>query len=985
MKKSYSLKTRLIISMALLVLVQSLALTLALSFSQVFVMLDAEAFRLFNNTTSARTVTFDTHVGSLVSNMAEATNSLNTSLTDMAKKSNVPAKHIATDNLLYSQAVLDAAEVLIEILYENSVTGAFFVLNSSNANPQDPNAHSSVYIRNSTPGEYNASNSSLLLEVGPIALSSEYQVTTSISWDLDVRFSQDPEQSAFFYKPFLAAEQIKRAEIERYGYWSAPGSILDNNQQAVYYTMPLIDQDGNAYGILGIEISLVHFTQEYLPNIDLPYQNSFYAIAAMSGDNSPIDWFIPSGPLAQVYLQSDTQLEFSPLASTDLHTTQLEGLGPMYCSIQPVTIYSRNSPFIHENWSLIGFVSQASLHESSSSVRNTLVISIVITTALAFAAIFFLVYLSTRKISGLSAYVNSLSPTQDIHFQRTGLREIDELTSAVEKLNQNVINASKTTSRILELSLLPIGGFEVSTQTHMVNPTEFICRLLEIPAGTTLTIPQWEEHFQNLTAQPFEEYENVYKYQDVDGYPLWLRILTTATDSGIIGVVLDVTKDIEERMRMAHELDYDTLTQLYNRRAFRREAELKIEAQPEKIGAMIFADLDNLKYINDTFGHDIGDRLIIRAGEMFRQFSSIGGVVARFSGDEYAIYLHGFDSQEEARTLIHHQFKVNETYSLTTPDGSAHRVRCSSGIAWYPQDSTSISDLLRLSDFAMYEAKNTRKGTIFEFSNDSYKKNAYLFENREAIYRLLDDALIRFAFQPIVDLRTGEIFAYEALMRPMLEDFKSPLEVLNMAAAQSKLGQLERLVMMTAMQAIFEREKEFGHAKVFINSIPSQVLSSEDHMLLKRRYEGIFNRVVIEITEAENDSPQQLESKVNFFRECGMQLAIDDFGSGYSNEIRILSMQPNIVKIDIGMIQGIHENVDKQQLVSNIISFCHPKGIKLIAEGVEDIADLAELIRLDMDYVQGYFTGRPAFEIGDISDGVKKQILELQTDRMSVY
>ena len=112
-----------------------------------------------------------------------------------------------------------------------------------------------------------------------------------------------------------------------------------------------------------------------------------------------------------------------------------------------------------------------------------------------------------------------------------------------------------------------------------------------------------------------------------------------------------------------------------------------------------------------------------------------------------------------------------------------------------------------------------------------------------------------------------------------------------------------------------------------------------------------------------------------------MKLALDDFGSGYSNELRILSMEPDIVKIDMGLIQGISHNQDKQKLVKNIISFAHSKGIELVAEGVEDQADLSWLVWADVDHVQGFYTGKPRFELSDIAYGVKNEILSLNKQK----
>lgn len=976
-KKSLSLRIQIFGWMALLVLLQSGALLSALSFSNVFMMLDAEAFRLFSSATATRGQAYNASVSEVVANMASQTEQVGQVLQSITAESGIEANSLYADPATYDKAVDAGVEALMSLLGSARVSGAFIVFaQQEDEMTSEDHTHAAIYIRNTATGDYGGSASSYQLEVGPSAVSQRYKLANSINWQLSMRIGQG---SSFYHKPVWAAQQYPGAEWERYGYWSTPFVILDDNQTIVSYTMPILDADRSLYGVLGIEISSSLLAQYYLPSTDIPYNNSFLAVASLKDNVMDLSWFIPNSPLAQVHLQQEGSLTFSPVAGTNLYKTDLTSLGAMYCAVEPLVMYSRNSPFYDESWVLVGFVPQTVLHETSSGIRNTLFLSIIATTTVAFAAIILMTFLITRKISGLSRYVRSLSPYMDIHFTRTGIKEIDDLTAAVEMLNKSVMNASQTTSKILELSLMPIGGFEVANATQHVVLTEYIYRLMGIEPGKQVTRDEWARFYEKLVEDPAPEYENVYRVAR-DSRVQWLRIHVAQTETGIVGVVMDISKDIEERRRLAHELDYDMLTHLYNRVAFKREVFHRITKEPDKIGVMIFSDLDNLKYINDTYGHEMGDRLIIRAGEMFAEFERYGGIASRISGDEFAVYLHGYETKNEARVIVSGQYEKNESFYLHTPDGTDQKIRFSSGLAFYPDDSDNVTDLLKLSDFAMYEAKHNRKGSLFEFNSESYRQNAYLLENREAINRLLDEALIRFAYQPIVDARSGEIYAYEALMRPLLHNFKSPVEILSVAAAQSKLSQLERMVIRSAFEEVFSYHNVLGDRKIFINSIPSQKLGLEDLAYLEARFSQIFGNVVVEITEAENDSPQQFADKLSFIRKHKIGLAIDDFGSGYSNEVRILSLEPDIVKIDIQLISHIDMDVDKQKLVNNLISFCHPKNIRLVAEGVERREELHKLIELDIDYIQGYYTGKPKFGLYPIEPEVTEEIVAMRRE-----
>lgn len=721
MKKTWTLRRQLNILLALIVIFQSLALVFALFISRVYFMLDAEAVRLLNNTTETRAETFDTSVGQMIAGLADESKQLSTRMTDLAQQTGSTPQAIYRDDIAYNESAQIASDALVSILKQDRVTGAFFILNGSNAEKANGQAHSAVYIRNTTPDSEETANYSL--EIGPTAVAKSYGMATSIRWDLDMKENEDGSQFDFYEKPFWAGTAYKGSEIERFGYWTKPIDLLKDNQQVVCYTLPVLDQDGNPYGVLGVEIDMPYFSQYYLPDSDLLYHNSFYVIAGMHDQALDLNWFIPGGVLAKTYLKSGEQLPMKALKDEGISETTLNDLGAMYSSMRELKVYSENSPFVDENWTLACFVPSQVLMENSQSVREKLFASIAITTLLAFSGVFVLVYFFTRKISRLSEYVSGLSPYDEIQFKPTGMREIDDLTSAVELFNQSLVTASQTTSKILELSLLPIGGYEVLDSSRNVILTDFLYWLLHIEPGIPVSKEEWKACLNRLRANPMEDHANIYRYDDEQRETqLWLRIIEAKQPSGVVGVVQDVSTEIEENRRLVNELDYDALTHLYSRTALKREVNRKLREKPDKIGAMIFMDLDNLKYINDSFGHEVGDRLIVRAGEIFRYFEPFGGIISRISGDEFAVYLHDFDHPDQVRDIIREFHDQKESFCLRTPDGESRRIRFSSGIAWYPQDADNVTELLKLSDFAMYEAKNTEKGRLFEFNREYYEQ-----------------------------------------------------------------------------------------------------------------------------------------------------------------------------------------------------------------------------------------------------------------------
>ncbi len=437
-------------------------------------------------------------------------------------------------------------------------------------------------------------------------------------------------------------------------------------------------------------------------------------------------------------------------------------------------------------------------------------------------------------------------------------------------------------------------------------------------------------------------------------------------------------KSKELKINSVRDDEFDFLTGTYTKRAFERKFQEKIKAYPNAVGGMLFIDIDNLKYINDNYGHDIGDKFILKMSEILNYFHEFDGMVSRISGDEFLVYLHDtHGSEDELLEVFKGLYKYSENYEIMTPDGMAHKIRFTCGVSWYPKDGTDFTKLYKFADFALYEAKNNQRGSLFEFSEKAYDKQFFSIQNSDAINKFIEEKLIHFAYQPIVDLKTGEVFAYEALMRSKMENFKNPYEILRVATKQAKLPQLEALVAFTVYEDIAQNEEAIGGRKIFLNSIPSQVLDFEDGELLAKKYSKYFKQVVVEITEEENENQVNMDRKLEFCKHFGIGIAVDDFGNGFSNEVRVIEIVPDIVKIDMRLIQGIHKNSDKQYIVANIVKFCRDRGIKVVAEGIEEKEELEYIIKLGIEYVQGYYLGKPEFGYNDIPKNIKEEILEL--------
>ena len=228
-----------------------------------------------------------------------------------------------------------------------------------------------------------------------------------------------------------------------------------------------------------------------------------------------------------------------------------------------------------------------------------------------------------------------------------------------------------------------------------------------------------------------KESEDVRLYQiSRNGANRYLRLKIVKTEHGNeTGVLLDVSEEVEKQRRLELERDYDQLTELYNRGAFRKNTESLLDSGTLSCAAMVMWDLDNLKYVNDTYGHEMGDRYIKLFADQLKQLVALGAIVERHSGDEFMAFLCG-ENEEQIRTEIQKFFAAARNVALKVDEDYELPLRASAGITWYPRQARDFLTLSRYADFAMYMSKHSTKGVLQEFDFSSYQKNAYLLSGR---------------------------------------------------------------------------------------------------------------------------------------------------------------------------------------------------------------------------------------------------------------
>ncbi len=446
-------------------------------------------------------------------------------------------------------------------------------------------------------------------------------------------------------------------------------------------------------------------------------------------------------------------------------------------------------------------------------------------------------------------------------------------------------------------------------------------------------------------------------------------------DDSIVGAVQDYTSRILAQIKREDEKELDPLTRLYTRNAFMHRAEEAIAKDEGKVGVMFYIDLGDVGIVNHSFGHEYGDLYIKRAAEHIRLTFPSRSLVARIYGDELLAFDYGLMEKDDG-----YAEKIAKELSearVTMPNGEVKKAEATCGYAWYTADSDSIEQLVGFAYNALREAKKSGRGTALSFDRRAYFNTVSHIRKHQAFDALVDKNLLHYEFQPIVDVRGGRIFAYEALMRPDMEEFHSPLDVLSAARGCGKLQKVEELTHTNVFEWIASNEHALNGRKIFFNTIPNQFVLDDEHPELLKLFMRYGRHTVMEITEEEPISSSFLDNKAHIVRKFSGNIALDDYGVGYSNNNVLLLLTPGFVKIDMSLISNIHQLERKKLLVENIVGYCKKMGVKTIAEGVEEIGEAEEVVKMGVDYVQGYYIARPGPKIDEPSLREKERIAAL--------
>ena len=471
-----------------------------------------------------------------------------------------------------------------------------------------------------------------------------------------------------------------------------------------------------------------------------------------------------------------------------------------------------------------------------------------------------------------------------------------------------------------------------------------------------------------------------YRIRRKDGRYVWLESLTEPIRDAAGAIVrLQVTsRDVTERQAVEDELHrrahHDALTGVANRLLFTLRLDALVEAArqgAEADFAVLYLDLDRFKAINDTFGHEAGDTLLVAVARRLEAATRPCDTVARIGGDEFAVLLAGVRTPAEAEAAA---ARVDAALRVPVEVGGAERdVTASIGVARGHGGHATSGELLREADLAAYAAKAagragpSRAGGWAVFTPALREASDRRLRLEADLARAVERGELRVAYQPLVELAGGALHGVEALVRwqhPTL-GLLAPDAFVAIAEETGVIGELDRWVMAEGLAQLGRWEAALGRPLDLALSVNCSARDLHeprfaDGVRALVADAGRDVRLTLEITESLLvDDPRRAAAVLQALSHDGVRLAMDDFGTGYSSLSVVHALPVDVVKVDRAFVQRMLEDDTAHEMVRTVVGFARALGTEIVAEGIETPAQLDALRALGCDYGQGYLFARP--------------------------
>lgn len=551
------------------------------------------------------------------------------------------------------------------------------------------------------------------------------------------------------------------------------------------------------------------------------------------------------------------------------------------------------------------------------------------------------------------------------------------------RANQNVNRLAESQARLQMLKIavdsLPIGITFSDVEGIIIysNPAEAQMHGYEVSEliGKEARKFSTGDHSRPITSEQLKELgvwhrESVNVRKNGEEFPAQLTSISVRdTEAGYLGIIT-TCEDISYRKvaeKKIHQLAYyDVVTGLPNRGMFLERLHQSLaqaQRDHDKVN-LIFLDLDNFKDVNDTLGHDVGDKLLRSVAERLSACMRDSDVLARLGGDEFVVVCPSVARQDCVATVVQRILAIFvDPFEI---EGRQIYSSASIGIAVYPDDSQDASTLFRCADTAMYQAKNDGRAQFRFFSAELNQKITQRVALENSLRQGLERQEFFLHYQPLWDIKTSKMAGIEVLLRWQSSDYglMQPAAFISLLEDSGLINGVGEWVLRTACLQMREWTMvEHRTLKMAVNISGKQLKHPKFlEMLTTIIQETGVDPTNLELEFTESVIMENVENTVEIFRklkEMGIQLSIDDFGTGYSSLNYLKHFPVDRIKIDRAFVTDVHHNTSDSAIIEAIVSMAQSLNLRVVAEGVENSDQLHSLTKLGCDEVQGFYLAMP--------------------------
>lgn len=849
---------------------------------------------------------------------------------------------------------------IIAMMKRTQANGAFIILENNLENGDNELAREGIYLVNqSVNGE-----ETIKIAIGSNSLLSTTEVLPIDNRNERFTFSNKPDEE-YYYDIINITKNNEFSNMEYRHFSVLYQEYL--NKDVINLAIPVFDNNLKSVAIIGIDLALDSLLP-FLVIDEVDDLSCSLVLGNLSNDNNKITPIITTGNFFDKYLSKEETLSIKK--KPDYEFCFLEKLKGGIGYLMPLILTSDNNLYDSEQWVIGRIAFKNDIIKPSIYIQNLVFLIILITLLFGFMVTYFLINQLGKPIINLSKQVKDSTSRKPLILEHSKILELNELINSIEELSYDVSQYSSKITNAIDKFFLGIFFYkEEDSNVFCTQPFLNICGV-DRKEGY-FDKEEFTLIFDNILKSRYDERLDVYQVSPEK----WVKVDTITENNFTLGIVTDVSEQINEIRRVEAERDIDPLTKLYNRDAFANIVQEIIDMNLGKSIAVIMWDIDKLKYINDTYGHDIGDQYICKFADTIRFLEEYEGIVSRRSGDEFLGFIYGDNKADIMRIINELRQKINST-GIQVNDYIFEKLRYSTGVAWYPDDGNDLTTLINYADLALYESKFNYQDITNYYHNHNYNNNVLMHYNQELL-KIIDGNYITFAYQPIVNAKDGTVFGYEFLMRIFSDIINSPQRLIALAKSNSKLERIEEMTFIKGFEAYQSNIDSFDKTKIFLNSISNTHLVDRALKEISKITDNNFEMLVVEFTEILNAKAGIIHQKINLFRSLNAEIALDNYGVETKKNIDIDSFQFDYIKIDKTIVDEIHIDEEKQNIFNELKEYAQTNNVKLIAVGIKNHEEMEYLIKNDVDYLQGYYLGMPAAKPSGINPKISATIVKL--------